>query len=174
MRNNYSKEFEEAIRKKASEYDILELINYARLYFGYDMTKSAMQKYLSRRKIRQKGFNNNLARVPKNKKSIGSEWVRNDGMILVKVGEPSVWTYKQRYIYEQHHGKLPKGYKVIFLDQDRTNFDIDNLMAVPSEDSLIAHNKKLLSSDKNVTKTGIIVAHLINKVKEKEKNEKSV
>lgn len=167
MRNSYSKEFEQEIRNKASEYTTLELISYAKKYFGYNMTKSSMQKYLARRKIRQKGFNENLSRSPSCKKPIGSEWIRNDGMILVKVGEPSVWTYKQRYIYEQHYGKVPKGYKVIFLDQNRNNFDIDNLMAVPSKDSLIAFNKKILSSDKEVTKTGIMVAHLINKINDK-------
>lgn len=166
MRNKYTKEFEEAIRENAKKYTTLELINYAKLYFGYDMTKQGMQNFLLRRKIKQKDFNPNLSRNPKNKKPIGYEWVRNDGMVLVKVAQPSIWTYKQRYIYEKHYGKLPKGYKVIFLDQDRTNFDIDNLMAVPERDSLIAFNKQMLSKNKEVTKLGLQVAHLMNKIKE--------
>ena len=36
----------------------------------------------------------------------------------------------QRYIYEQAYGKLKKGEFVIFLDGDRNNFDLDNLVAI--------------------------------------------
>lgn len=164
MKNKYTKEFEDSIREKAKTNNILELINYAKLYFGYEMSKHAMENFLYRRNIKHKEYNRKKAHV--NKKPIGAEWVRKDGMVLIKVAEPSVWKYKQRHIYEERYGKIPKGYKVIFLDQDRTNFDIDNLMAVPGQDSLIAFNKKILSKNKEVTKLGLQVAHLINKIKE--------
>ena len=166
MRNKYSEEFNNFLEEQAKNYNISELIEISKEKFGYEISKKAMCKLLYRRKLRHRDYNEKLATSPSEKKPIGTEWLRKDGMVLIKIGEPSVWTYKQRYIYEKHHGKLPKGYKVIFLDQDRTNFDINNLMAVPASDALVAHNLKVLSSDADVTKTGLMIAGIYNKVKE--------
>lgn len=64
--------------------------------------------------------------------------VDRDGYIWIKVEDDNTigawktnWVQKQRYIYEQTYGKIPEGYIVIFLDSNRTNFDPDNLYAVP-------------------------------------------
>lgn len=72
---------------------------------------------------------------------VGSEYVGKGGIVMVKVAEwPSVpgskdnWVPKQRYVYEQAYGvRLPPGREtiVIFCDHDRSNFDPDNLLAVP-------------------------------------------
>ena len=37
---------------------------------------------------------------------------------------------KTHYVWEQHNGKIPKGYSVIQLDGDYTNFDITNLRLI--------------------------------------------
>ena len=58
---------------------------------------------------------------------------KNSGYIFVKSSDRNaIYITKQRYIYEKAHGKIPKGYSVIFLDGDRTNFDLDNLMCIPN------------------------------------------
>lgn len=98
-----------------------------------------------------------------NHKPIGYEFVRDDGYIEIKVAEPNQWKLKQTYIYENKYGNIPKGYRVIFLDQDKTNYDINNLKLVKIEDILIAKNKKLLSNNKSITKTGLLISQLINK-----------
>lgn len=104
---------------------------------------------------------------PHNWLPVGSEWTdSNEGYKWIKVAEPNDWQLKHRYIYEQHYGKIPKGYCVIFLDQDKTNFNLDNLELVRIKDKLTAKNKGLLSTDKEVTKTGIMTAKLINKTYE--------
>lgn len=165
-RNKYTEEFEQFVRNNASENGLDELLKLCEQNFDYNLTKKNFCRYLSRHKIRHRDFNPNLAHPALY--PVGAEWVRDDGMTLIKVEQPSKWMYKQRYIYEQHYGKLSNEYKVIFLDQNRNNFDIDNLMAVPKLDSLIAFNKGLLSSNPEVTKTGIMVAHLINKTKKQQ------
>ena len=38
---------------------------------------------------------------------------------------------KQRWVWEQEHGPIPKGWKVVFLDGSKDNFALDNLRAVP-------------------------------------------
>jgi len=39
----------------------------------------------------------------------------------------SKWEYLSRYIWEQHNGKIPRGYNIIFKDADTMNCNIDNL-----------------------------------------------
>lgn len=106
---------------------------------------------------------------PHNWLPVGSEWESN-GYTYIKVAEPNDWQLKHRYIYEQHFGKIPKGYCVVFLDQDKTNFDLDNLELVRTKDKLTAKNKGLLTKDKETTKTGIMTAQLINKTYEVKNN----
>lgn len=108
--------------------------------------------------------------IPHNKRPIGYEFVSIDNYTFIKVAEPNKYELKQRYIYEKHYGKIPKGYRVLFLDQDKTNFDINNLYLVRAKDILIAKNLKLVSKDKDITKISILTAKLINKTHEISKN----
>ena len=76
------------------------------------------------------------------------------------------YEYKQRLIYKEYYGEIPKGHMIIFLDGDRTNYDINNLKAVSTPEYLCARNKGLISNDKETTKTGFMVVDLLNKTKE--------
>lgn len=38
---------------------------------------------------------------------------------------------RPKYIYEFHHGKIPKGWILYHLDKDKHNDDIENLIAIP-------------------------------------------
>lgn len=67
-------------------------------------------------------------------KKIGEECVFGK-QIYVKVHDDGDfahnWKLKHHFIYERHHGPVPDGYLVVFLDGNRSNFDPDNLMALP-------------------------------------------
>ena len=73
-----------------------------------------------------------LVNIKKRKMPEGHEIVDSQGYILVKVNDKRKYITKQRYIYEKHNGIIPKGYSVIFLDGNKNNFDIENLIAVPN------------------------------------------
>jgi hypothetical protein len=88
-------------------------------------------------------------------------------LVRIKINDKQ-WVYKQRYIYEQHYGKIPKGYKVIFLNGDKTDYDINNLAIAPYKDVLYIYGNNLNSCDREITKLGLGVARLANKIKEKE------
>jgi hypothetical protein len=167
-RNKYSKEFEKEMYKIAPKKTIYKLLDIAINKYGYNITKDMLMQYLSKREIRYKGYNPNKAKVMGNKIPIGTEYTKPDGMVLVKV-TPNKWKYKQRYIYEQYYKvELPKDIMVIFLDGDRTNFDINNLMAVSTPEYNCIKNKDLLSNNAMVTKTAILGARLHYKIKAKE------
>ena len=168
MRNKYSKEFEKEMYKKAPNKTIEKLLDIATNKYGYNITKDMLMQYLSKREIRYKGYNPNKAKAMGNIIPIGTEYTKPDGMVLVKV-KPNKWKYKQRYLYEQYHKvELPKDIMVIFLDGDRTNFNIDNLMAVSTPEYNCIKNKDLLSQNGMATKTAILGARLYYKIKEKE------
>lgn len=105
--------------------------------------------------------------TPPNTRPIGSEKINKDGYTRIKVAEPNVWKLKQQVIWEQHNGKIPKGYSIVFANQDKTDFRIENLMLVRNKDMLVAKNRGLLTKNEDLTKTGLLVAKLINKTKEK-------
>ena len=72
---------------------------------------------------------------------IGTERLSKDGYAIVKVRERANvamskdnWMLKHVWVWEQANGrKLPKGYLVMFADKDKTNYDPDNLVAVPRQ-----------------------------------------
>lgn len=167
MRNKYSKAFEEEMISLAPTHELTRLWWIARSKYAYFITKSQLRQYLSKRKIRYKDYNENKAQKMGLDKPIGSEYAKPDGMVLVKIAKDK-WEYKQRYLYEQYHNiELPTYTMVIFLDGDKTNFDINNLMAVESREYNFCRNKGILSKEGEVTKTSMLAARLHYKAKEK-------
>lgn len=169
MRNKYSKEFEDEMKQLAPKNEFEKLYWIARQKYAYFITRGQLKQYLSKRKIRYKDYNKNKVRKMGLNKPIGSERIKPDGMIQVKITKDK-WEYKQRLIYEKYHNiKLTSDDYIIFLDQDRTNFDVSNLIKVTRQESSVLANQKLFSKDSNLTKVGIDIAKLIIKLKEKRK-----
>lgn len=104
-----------------------------------------------------------------NKKEIGEEYTRKDGLKWIKI-ENNKWQSKSRYMYEKYHNtKVPKDCKVVFLNGDRNDFSKENLFMANSKDTLLARNFKLYTKDRELTKTGILIAKLHNITQEKER-----
>lgn len=68
--------------------------------------------------------------MPHNEHPIGTEIVRSDGYVQVKVADPDVWKLKHRLVWEQHNGPIPEGGLVVFRDGDPQNTDISNLALI--------------------------------------------
>ena len=166
MRNIYSKEFEDEMKEISSFKKFDELFEIAIKKYNYNITKKQLKSYLSKRKIRYKDYNKNKAQNMGDKTPIGTEYVKDDGMTLIKIA-PNKWMYKQRYIYSKYHNvELTSDDYIIFLDHNRNNFDINNLACVSKHESAILSNQQLFSNNQEITKTGIQVAKLMIKLKE--------
>jgi hypothetical protein len=98
--------------------------------------------------------------IPPNHRQVGEERINVDGYIEIKVSEPNKWELKHRYIYKKHYGSIPKGYKVIFLDGNKTNLNINNLKAISSHEELIMNEYGLRYGKKELTESASIVAQL--------------
>ena len=99
--------------------------------------------------------------VPHNHRLVGSERITVDGYIEVKVAEPNKWKLKQRFIYEEATGeKLTKNDIVIFLDGDRQNFDINNLVRMTRAELVRYNQDHLYGKEVEINETAVLVAKL--------------
>lgn len=90
----------------------------------------------------------------------GTEVLRKDGYTWVKV--EGGMRQKARLVYEQHHGPIPPGYKVMFADGDKTNFNIDNLLLVSNGELGTLNSSKLIYKGcGEATKCGLTIAKII-------------
>lgn len=108
---------------------------------------------------------------PHNTLPLGTERITKDGYIEVKIKEPNKWKLKQRIIWEEHYGKIPKNHIVIFSDKNISNFNIDNLLLVSRNELLCMNKHGLISEDKDLTKAGNITAKIKIKINEILKND---
>lgn len=106
--------------------------------------------------------------IPHNRRPIGSERVYKSGYVKVKVADDK-WVFKHNYIYEQHYGKIPEGYTIIFADKNKSNFNIDNLMLVSNREAILMKTRKLISNEKELTKTGYLITKTLCRINNLEK-----
>ena len=166
-RRKFNLEMHKWLEKHAEEYTAKELLSIVNEKFKESMDDKQLRIYLFHHNIKYK-FEDKKKSHPNKPLPIGSERVKADGMVQVKVGSHK-WEYKQRLIYQKHYGvKLRDDEYIIFLDQNRNNFDISNLKKITRKESAYISNLKAFSTDKVVTETGILLAQTIIKTKEKE------
>ena len=107
--------------------------------------------------------------IPQSYKPVGTERITKDGYTEIKVKDPNVWKLKHRIIYEEHYGEIPKGHVVMFLDRNKSNFDINNLILISRNQLRKLNQNNLIKDDPELTKSGIILADLLIKINEKDK-----
>ncbi|EOV0254068.1 HNH endonuclease signature motif containing protein [Salmonella enterica] len=53
------------------------------------------------------------------------------------MAEPNRWELKHRLVWEKYRGEIPENGVIRFIDDNRRNCDIDNLMLVTKADSAV-------------------------------------
>lgn len=105
--------------------------------------------------------------APHNTKPLGSITKIQDSngywYAHIKIAEPNKWQMLHAYIWEQEHGKIPKGYCVIFKDRDTENMSLDNLMLV-SRSELARLNQKYVAIDPSLREVALQVVKIQNAV----------
>jgi hypothetical protein len=100
---------------------------------------------------------------------VGTEiFTRDNGIIFVKKAN-CVYVDKQRLIYEKYYGEeLTSDDYIIFLNGDKNDFRIENLKKVTSREHRNMAGVGLYFKDKDLTETGLQIAKLKIKTKEKD------
>lgn len=101
--------------------------------------------------------------LPPNTKPVGYERITKDGYVEVKIKmRPNYnndnFKLKHRLVWEEVHGKIPKGYKIIFLDGNKQNCSIENLAIVSAKEEIELMRRGLFSKEAELTKTGVLIA----------------
>lgn len=101
--------------------------------------------------------------IPLNHKPIGYERINADGYIEIKVQEPNVFKLKHRVVYENANGPIPDNCNVIFADGNKLNLEPENLILVTKSEMLVMNQNKLFKHNHELTKTGHLIAKVIDK-----------
>jgi hypothetical protein len=170
MRHHYTQEECDFLRANISSNSYRELQSMFNTKFNCDVTKSAIEHKCKKLNIDHGHSGVVLKKGESNQFSpthpVGSEMVCA-GKVYIKVdcnyvpkgnsrfGDNGNWVQKNRYVYEQAHGKIPDGYLLIALDGNRNNFDPDNFYAVPRKIGMILGANKWFFADRAVTLAAI-------------------
>lgn len=101
---------------------------------------------------------------------VGTVNYTTDGYPKIKVADPDKWEYLHRQTWEKHHGLVPDRHSVVFLDGDKTNWDISNLACLSKNEIVRMNQDGLFASDADLTKVGIGYTKLKNKIIEVKRN----
>ena len=139
--HDYTKEQVEWLQLNAPKNTYTELVELFNREFQTNMNYHTLKHYcIDSLNIRggtpaKKGYRN-WKNVP-----IGTERIMKDGRTIVKVSNlPTTretknhslnWMDKGRWVWEQHHGKIPEKHNIVHLDENKSNYDISNLACVP-------------------------------------------
>ena len=159
-------EYLKSIAEGTPRKDIVDKINEK-----FDLNLSIQQ---IRDCMNDRGIRNNIDRKFSAKdgnrcqqeKPIGtiSKW--ECGYTRIKTGD-NEWEFIQRYVWRKHHGEIPPGHSVIFLDGNTDNYNIENLALVNRNELMKYNSMRLNSNDQELNRVTVNLAKLMTKVKEK-------
>ena len=94
---------------------------------------------------------------PHNYKPVGSERITVDGYLERKVADPKKWKAVHHIVWEEVNGPVPAKHKVIFLDNNKLNVSIDNLLCVNYKEAMLRNTihrypKEIVQAIKTISK----------------------
>jgi hypothetical protein len=88
---------------------------------------------------------------PHNTLNVGDEREDKDGYVWVKVAEPSEWKLKHHVAFGE---EVPAGFKVIFIDGNKRNFERSNLALISDADLMRQNtNQRFPTELRNLIRT---------------------
>lgn len=90
--------------------------------------------------------------LPKTTEQLGTIRKHKDGYLYKKISEipkagtSNNWRQVHHIVWEEHHGAIPEGHVVIFLDGNKDNCHISNLACITRKE-LAVFNRKLKNID---------------------------
>lgn len=124
------------------------LVKYAN-YLGLSLTKDAYSEMC------RNSSNNRRAKI-------GDVSIYKNGRAYMKT--ENGWREASIVVWEKEHGKIPDGFRAIYLDGDTTNYSLDNIAIVTKEDLGVIASLKIASGNPEVVKTAIMWCELYHKL----------
>ena len=180
----YTDEMIDFIRENCANITTFELADKFNAHFGTNVSRSKIVCLMKHNKIRN-GVVAGFANLPEkqhpnakatrfkkgckahNERPVGTESLNDKGYRRVKVA-PNKWVLKHRLVYEEAHGKLKDDEEVIFLDGNKENFELSNLMKVSKSEHVRLNNLGLRTSNADYTKAGVGLVRLDQTIRKKQ------
>ncbi len=104
---------------------------------------------------------------PKNYLPVGSVRFTSDGYWQTKVFDsgypPDDWVATHRLVWQLHKGPIPPGHKIIFIDGDSSNIEIDNLEMVSNGELAVINKRPLRLVHPEMRPAAITLGKLIHR-----------
>lgn len=98
--------------------------------------------------------------IPPNTRKVGSEQIRADGYLWIKIANPNIWKQKHRILWEEINGPIPKDHVLLFKNQDRSDIRIENLMLITKRQRAVMAKQGLFFQEPDLTESGATIAKL--------------
>lgn len=102
--------------------------------------------------------------MPANHMKVGEYTHTTDGYLVQKVKETGTqrerFEFVHRHVWEEHYGPVPEGKMISFLDGDKDNCSIENLVLLDNAENLEMNRSRLRFKNAEFTKAGMTVAKL--------------
>lgn len=112
--------------------------------------------------------------TPANHRPVGSERIDKDGYLMVKIAEPGTWRHKHRVVWEAANGKIPRGFMILFADNNKTNCELSNLMLASRAQNAVINKLGLSFATGEMKSTSMLVADLRLAISSRAKSRGSV
>ena len=156
------------IKRYCEKYTLPQMVEILNSRYGKHYTYRSLLKHYYRHNLKFKPVDKYETRIGHkcpHAKKIGTESNKDaQGRIRVKVNKTK-WVYKHRLILMQNNQEVKEDDFVVFLDNDKTNFNVDNLM-VGNKKAILRITKELpLSNNKELNKLNILTSELDEKTR---------
>lgn len=162
------------LRENISRYSWKDIQPAFNQHFGTCLTQPSIEHACLRHGIThgrkdEQGFVPNKHNSYSISRTVGTERTDSRGRVFIKVKNDACnfrenWVQKDRYIWEQQHGKLTSGDLLIHLNQDKSDCSIDNLYKVDRRINAMLTSFGWFFKDKVMTVTAIKCCELINEL----------
>lgn len=158
----FTKEMREFIFANSEGLTFEEMCEMLDAKFGADIPQSKLRSFYQNNKIKCG------VTVIVNSKPVGTIVTDKDGYLRRKT-ETGKWELLHRLLWEETNGPIPEGCKVTFLDGNKQNVSIDNLVMVTNAEQMILAKDGLRFQDPQLTKTGLLIAKVKIAAKQRKK-----
>lgn len=149
------------LRQNAEGISAAELTRRFNEKYGLNVSQRSIEARKRRKGIKNYGL------------PIGTERTNDKGFVKIKTAQPNIWRLKHHIVYEKSYGeKIKCGEKIIFLDGNKRNFAIDNLVKIPRREQILLAKIGIKSNNPEITKAIINVAKIKVKILDIKKSDK--
>lgn len=99
---------------------------------------------------------------PPSARPVGANSLDHHGYVVVKIAEPRTWQLKHLWLWEQYNGKVPDGHLIRFIDGDKYNITIDNLICVPRAVNGYLNRRKIIEGHNPDLNKALFLTHHLN------------